>query len=73
MGTEVTGINDLNWATGFYTNSSGATGFLYQSGKTQLVVFPGAVQTWANGINRKGIIVGSYVTSLGIPRGFARY
>src|SRR5437764_3997640 len=34
--------------------------------------FPGAVQTFANGINAAGDIVGSYQDSLGVQHGFIR-
>jgi uncharacterized membrane protein len=58
--------------TGFYTNSSGnGVGFLYRKGKFTDIPGPaGAMDSYADAINDKGEIVGTYYGSNKVAHGF---
>ena len=62
------GINASQGLAGWCNSPSIA--FTYSNGKFTTISPPGAVSTEANGINDKGVVVGSYVDSAGATHGF---
>jgi hypothetical protein len=57
----------------YYTQNSStapATGLILTSTSFASLKYPGAVSTYANGINKYNTIVGSYITTSGVSRGF---
>jgi probable HAF family extracellular repeat protein len=59
------GINNAGTIVGYYFNpesgpNSGDNAFSLSNGTYTLINYPGASQTWANGINDGGVIVGFY-------------
>lgn len=62
------GINAAQALAGWCNSPSIA--FTYAKGKFTTISPPGATSTQANGINDKGVVVGSYVDSAGLTHGF---
>jgi hypothetical protein len=48
----------------------GSTGMLLSKGVVTRIQPPGAAEAWANGINERGDVVGSYLDGTGLWRGF---
>ena len=64
------GINDAGAIVGGYgTFSEGTTGFLYQSGTLESLMFPGSANTGATGINNAGEVVGYFIDGAGNTHG----
>ena len=69
--TAALGISPSGQIVGFYSDSTGEHGFLYDRGVFTPIDVPGASDTRAVGINPSGQIVGYYRDSFaGAPRGF---
>ena len=64
--TEAFGINAAGDIVGFFTNASGAHGFLLSRGVFTTIDVPGATATEAGGINAAGDIVGAFADASGI-------
>jgi len=64
------GINANLGLAGWCNGSSGTIAFTYNNGKFTTISPPGATSTEANGINSKGVVVGSYVDSANVTHGF---
>ena len=64
------GINPSGQIVGFYSDSTGQHGFLYDRGVFTPIDVPGASQTLALGITPSGQIVGYYFDSTGNTHGF---
>ncbi len=63
------GINSAQGLAGWCNSPTIA--FTYANKKFTTISPPGATSTEANGINDKGVVVGSYVDSAGVTHGFA--
>jgi hypothetical protein len=57
------GINVAGEIVGYYRDSSGPHGFLYNGGSSTPINVPGSTETYAYGINNPGQIVGYYFPS----------
>lgn len=72
--TWLTRRNSSGTTVGYYYVQNGssapATGLILTSTSFASLKYPGAVSTYANGINKYNVIVGSYTTSGGVSRGF---
>lgn len=79
--TVIYGINNTGRAVGAYVDGSGKfRGFSVVFASTDVsnlvgatfksIAFPGAVETWAHGINDSGEIVGNWDDNVGISHGF---
>ena len=69
------GINDAGLIVGFYNpNCCKSSGYLYNPRNKRLlqIVYPGAVQTFADGINSSNVIVGIWSDSSSVIHGFIR-
>lgn len=64
------GINDAGVIVGQYSAPSGSQGFELQGGAFTYPMFPGAVFTGPQGINRNGDLVGTYQTTSSTFPGF---
>lgn len=64
------GINDRGLIVGTYTADGHAHGFLLDDEDVAAIDFPGAIDTWAEEINRRNVIVGTYRDSGGSLHGF---
>lgn len=65
-----TGINDRGAISGFATEGTSTVSFLDRSGVFRTIAYPGATQTEAFGINKRGQEVGEYVDASGAMHGF---
>ncbi|MHC1706218.1 MAG: PKD domain-containing protein [Bacteroidales bacterium] len=61
--TYITCVNDSNVIAGYYENTSGVHGFIYDGVSPVFVNYPGAVQTFIYGINNDTVVVGAYNTT----------
>jgi probable HAF family extracellular repeat protein len=61
-GTAAARINNAGDIVGDYATSTGVTGFLDDGGTFTNITAPGALRTWALGMNNSGEIVGYYRT-----------
>jgi hypothetical protein len=70
ISTQALRINPRGQIVGFYHDSTGGHGFLYDRGVFTTIEVPGASGTQAFGINPRGQIVGLYFDSTGGQHGF---
>jgi probable HAF family extracellular repeat protein len=63
-------INDQGQIVGFYFDSNGHHGFLYDQGSFSTINVPGTSHTYASAINQHGQIAGYYFNSQGQEQGF---
>jgi uncharacterized membrane protein len=68
-GTVALGVNSSGEIVGIYNNPN-QTGFLLKSGTYSSIAVPGAVYTYAEGINKYGVIAGYYFDTSGNSHGF---
>ena len=61
--TVASGIDLLGRVVGYYSDSTGTHGFLYNSGSFTRIDYPGSGWTAALGVNNTGQIVGAYGAS----------
>jgi hypothetical protein len=69
LSTQIFSINDCGIVVGFYSDGSTVHGFYGRPGNLQSFDVPGAVATFAQGINNEGRIIGHYVAD-GVPHAF---
>jgi hypothetical protein len=63
---EPVGINNAEVVTGYYGVRGGRDhGFVYQNGTAQTVDYPGATDTYLNGVNNRGVVIGTYLSAVG--------
>src|SRR6202789_4146046 len=70
VSTQVVGINDCGIVVGTYGDGSTAHGFYGRPGNLHGFDVPGAVATFAQGINNEGRLTGRYATADGVPHAF---
>ena len=54
------GINDAGLVTGQYPAGSASNGFAWQNGILHTLDYPGAMDTYLQGVNNRGVVIGSY-------------
>jgi hypothetical protein len=63
---EPLGINNAAVVTGYYGETGGRDhGFVWQNGTFKTVDYPGATDTHLNGINNRGVVIGTYLIEVG--------
>jgi hypothetical protein len=70
VSTQVLGINDCGIVVGTWGDGSTAHGFYGRPGNLRSFDLPGAIATFAQGIDNEGRIAGRYATADGVPHAF---
>ena len=69
---ESLGLNERGQIVGSFQSQGVTHGFLLDNGVVTQIDVPGAIATWASGINNRGLIVGSYLDAFFVSHAYIR-